>query len=196
MNQFAFPASLDAESALDFLLRLREFGLEQLVGDSSDGLLARIAVQGFRAAIPVRDSILGASHQDRVVAQIQQPRLFLQSFFDLSSFRDVADVLRRADDAAVRVLDRRNRQRNVQAAAVFRHAHGFVVLDPFSAAQPSQNVIFFRLALGGNQPTNRLSDDFLGGIPEHSFGGGVPTGNDAVQRFADDRIVGRRDDGG
>ena len=52
---------------------------------------------------------------------------------------DVAGDLRRPDDAARVVADRRDRQGDVEAAAVLGHADRLEVLDPLPAAEPLQD---------------------------------------------------------
>ena len=56
---------------------------------------------------------------------------------------DVADDLRRADDRAGLVLDRRDRERHEDAPAVGRQALGLEVLDPSSGLQAGDDVVFF-----------------------------------------------------
>ena len=56
----------------------------------------------------------------------QQSRsLFLGAFL----FRYVANNLRRADDPAAFISNRRNRERNVDQRAVLPFSNGFVVID-------------------------------------------------------------------
>jgi hypothetical protein len=37
---------------------------------------------------------------------------------------------------------------------------GFEVLDPLAAAEPSDDFVFFRVAIGRNNEAIRLTDDF------------------------------------
>ena len=49
---------------------------------------------------------------------------------------------------------------------------------------------------GGISTEMRLADDLVGRVPEHALGRAVPGRDDPVERFRDDGVVGRFDDGG
>jgi len=50
--------------------------------------------------------------------------------------------------------------------------------------------------IGRNQDVDAASNDLLGGVLVKSLGARVPAHDDAVERLADDRVVGRLDDCG
>jgi hypothetical protein len=81
-------------------------------------------------------------------------------------------------------------------SAVFTDANGFEVFDGLAGGDTPENVDFFEKAIGRQQHTHGLADRFGGGIAEDTFCAGIPTGDGAVEGFADDGVVGRFDDGG
>ena len=58
------------------------------------------------------------------------------------ALRDVAHDLRRADDIPGRVTNRRDREGNVEPAAVLRDAHGFEVVDALAATEGREDAGF------------------------------------------------------
>jgi hypothetical protein len=109
---------------------------------------------------------------------------------------DIASDLRRADHASVPVLNRRNRDGNREQRPVFFLPDGLEVIDGLAAEDGAEDVVFFRLAVGGNDDADRSPDHLLGFPAEHPFGGLVPGDDDSVYILADDGIVGRLDDRG
>ena len=107
---------------------------------------------------------------------------------------DVADDLRRPDDVAGVVLDRRDRQRHVDALAVTSHALGLEVLDPPPGLEARDDLVFFRDAIRRNDERDVAADRLLRRVAEQPLGGGVPALDDAVERLADDRVVRGLDD--
>ena len=55
---------------------------------------------------------------------------------------------------------------------------------------------FFGKAILGNHERDRTSDRLVAGVPKEAFCAAVPAGDDPVQILADDRVVGRVDNGG
>ena len=110
--------------------------------------------------------------------------------------RDVARDLRGADHAAAAIVDRRDRERDVDAPAVLREPHGLEVTDALARAQPRQDHLLLARALRRNDHEDRLADRLVGGIAEQPLGALVPGEDPTVQRLADDRVVGRIDDRG
>src|SRR5262249_9625647 len=100
--------------------------------------------------------------------------------FGATAVTYVAGDLRRADNLASAVAHRRYRQRDVDPAAVLPAADGFEVLDPLSAANPTEDFRLLDAQMVGDDHGDRLPDRFLGGVPEKAFGASVPAGNDAV----------------
>src|SRR5688572_32767863 len=69
------------------------------------------------------------------------------------------------------------------------------MIDFLPAAQSSQHVDFLGSPVLWNDEENVLAYGLHIRVPEHAFGATVPRGDGAVQRFADDRVVRRIDDG-
>ena len=70
------------------------------------------------------------------------------------------------------------------------------MVDPLAAAYALQNAAHFIEAIRRHENRDRLADDLLRRVAEDPLRAGVPGGDDAVQIFADDRVVGRFDYGG
>ena len=70
------------------------------------------------------------------------------------------------------------------------------MLDPFPAAEPLQDRPLLVVSLRRDDQGDRLADRLVGRVTEKALGPGVPRSDDAVERLADDRVLGRFDDGG
>src|SRR5690349_23778242 len=68
------------------------------------------------------------------------------------------------------------------------------MLDALALDDPRDDIVLFVLQLRGNDDSDRLADDFVSGVSEQALGTAVPRLDAAVERFADDRVVGRFDD--
>src|SRR6185436_379001 len=102
--------------------------------------------------------------------------------------------LRRADDGARRVLERRDRQRDEDSFAIRPQTLSLEMVDPFTGLQARNNSILFTDSIGGNDKRNMLPDRLGSRVAENPFRALIPALNNAVKRLADDRIVGRFDD--
>ena len=71
---------------------------------------------------------------------------------------------------------------------------GLEVFDPLSGLQAGDDLVLFGDAVGGDDQGDVAADGLLGGVAEQPLGAGVPALDDAVQRLADDGIVGGLDD--
>ena len=95
----------------------------------------------------------------------------------------------------VAVADGGDRQRDVEPPAVLGHPDGLEVLDPLPAAEPLQDRGLLVLPLRRDDQGDRPADGLLGRVAEQPLGPGVPDRDDAVERLADDGVLGRLDDG-
>src|ERR1700722_6436600 len=109
---------------------------------------------------------------------------------------DVTGDLRGADDSTVRVLDRRDAQRNRDLAAVLALADRLVVIEAGAAPDALEDFRLLVPQLRRNEDRDRLANDFFGRVAEQVFGGAVPADDDAVEGLADDGVAGRFDDAG
>src|SRR5580700_3421734 len=103
---------------------------------------------------------------------------------------DVAGDLRGADDGTVRVLDRRDAERNRNPAAVLALPDRLIVIEAVAAPDARENFRLLVVELLRNQDGDRLADDFFGRVAEQALGGFVPADDDAVEILADDRVAG------
>ena len=70
----------------------------------------------------------------------------------------------------------------------------FGVSVPLAAAQAFEDHSLLVQPVGRQQQRDRLADHFCGAVAEHGLGGAVPGGDHALERLADDRVLGRFDD--
>ena len=101
-----------------------------------------------------------------------------------------------ADDLAVRPGDRGDRRRHLDAAAVLAHPHRLEVGDALAAPQAIEDLRHFVGPLGGDDHVDRAPDRLARGVAVEPLGAGVPARDHAVERGADDGVVGVLDDGG
>src|SRR5678815_3072562 len=86
------------------------------------------------------------------------------------------------------VLDGRNRQRDRDEVSVLRSALGVEVLDALTLTDASKNGGHFRWVVRRGQHRDGMPDSLRGGIAKQALGGAIPTGDDAVRVFADNRV--------
>ena len=113
----------------------------------------------------------------------------LEFLFDPSAIRDVPGDLRRADDRARGVADRRDGQRDRDERAVLAPANGVEVVDALAAPDVRQDHVLFAKAIGRDQHGDRLTDRPRRPCTEQLFCAAVPGGDDAVEILADDGVV-------
>ena len=63
------------------------------------------------------------------------------------------------------------------------------MIDLFAAADAREDVRLFVEPVRRDQDRDRLADRFLGGVPENTFGGGIPGADDSIEVLADDGVV-------
>ncbi len=114
----------------------------------------------------------------------------LEQTFGGLGFRNIPGNFGCADDHAVDIFYGRNGQGNVNEAAIFGKPHGFEVFDAFTAPQFLEDLTFLLNSIGWKDDGNGFAKDFFGVIPQKTLGTQVPTGDDAVEIFADDCIIG------
>src|SRR5271167_2154994 len=105
-------------------------------------------------------------------------------------FSNVAGDLRGADDLPGLATDRRYGQRDLNEPSVLSPTFSLVMLDPLAASDAVEDTPHLIGASRGCQNRDRLSDHLGGGIAENPLCGLVPTGDDTIERLADDRVLG------
>ena len=80
--------------------------------------------------------------------------------------------------------------------AILGHTNGLEVVDALTPPDLREHLVFLRPSLGRNDQRDVLTDRLLGRPAEQSLGRRVPRADDAVERFADDDVVGGIDDRG
>jgi hypothetical protein len=163
------------------------------VRNFSERFFGRETVHFLRASIPINDPVLMIANDDCVVGQIEEPRLFSQASFGLFLFGDVACNFRNADNFPFRVFDRRNRQRNIDQLSILPATNRFVVIQRFTMANFSQNLLFFALPVFRNQSQDGFANDLFWFVSKDVFGALIPIGDDSIQSFCHDRVLRRLD---
>src|SRR5262245_51544444 len=99
---------------------------------------------------------------------------------------DIAGNFRRADDFAVKILNGRNRQRNVDQASVLALANSLIMLDALTAPNTFENRWLLVMPVGRNQDRDRLADNLFGQVAENPLRTPVPACDDAIKVYAYD----------
>jgi hypothetical protein len=68
------------------------------------------------------------------------------------------------------------------------------VIDTLPGTNFAQNEVFFVVQVRGNEAEDGLADDLARFIAKNAAGSLVPTADDAIEIFADNRVIGRSDD--
>src|SRR5262249_44382439 len=122
-----------------------------------------------------------------------------QEFFGFSlqalAFGDVARDFGGPHYAPACIPDRRDAKRDIDFTTVLGLTNSLKMLNLFASPDSAENEVFLGLTVRGNDQADRLPYGFRSTITEHPLGRMVPRNDDAVQRFADDRVVGRFDNG-
>ena len=173
----------------------------QLVGNQHadrlpDRLGRRVAEHPLGRRIPRRDDAVQILGDDRVVGRFDDRRepassprrpalrsLMSRAIFDAPMTRPASS---RIGDTVSEIGMQR---------AVLPLADRLEVRDRLARADARQDDVFFGLAVRRDDHPNRPADGFGRRVAEHPLGGPVPGRDDAVQILADDRVVGRFDDG-
>ena len=108
---------------------------------------------------------------------------------------DIARDLGGSDDVSGGISDRGDGEGDIDERTVLAAAGGLEVVDALAVTHAFDDIGFFVPALAGDDQSDVLADGFFGEVAEDAFGGFVPTGDDAVEGFADDGVVGGIDDG-
>jgi hypothetical protein len=178
--------------------RLRHKGAVILVypGDelliTGNDLLRSHPVQMSQSFIPgqdvTREVPAPGSHAGGPHGQLQPLLALPQRFRCLFSFRDIALDGRDADDPTRRVEDGGDAQGDVDSPAVLPDPLGLFNLHRLSLGDLAQQDTFGLMQRLGDKPENGLPHHLRFGVPEDPFGCSVPTGHDALERLADNRV--------
>ncbi|HWX82769.1 MAG TPA: hypothetical protein VNZ48_04135 [Xanthobacteraceae bacterium] len=70
------------------------------------------------------------------------------------------------------------------------------MIDVLAASDPAKNLAFLIMPVVWNEHRDRSADRLRGAVSEQPFRASVPAGNDALEGFGEDRVVGEPDDRG
>ena len=96
---------------------------------------------------------------------------------------------------ALRILNRRDGQRDDDKAAVLALANGLKMVDTLPAPDARQDITLFVLSIFGNNNGDGLTDRLCGSVAEHTFDALVPARDNAVEVLAYDHVIARLHDG-
>lgn len=99
-------------------------------------------------------------------APFQLDGRLLQLLLRLFQAGDVSGDLRGSHDAPGAILDRGDRQRDMDERSVFPSPERFIVIDTLAHADPLENPGFFVEPILRDQALHRLPDHFLVGVAE------------------------------
>ncbi len=137
----------------------------------------------------------GPDHVGDGVRQVAKALLAgAQRLLGAFALGDVAGDFGGADDLAGLVADRRDRQGDVDEAAVLATPHRFIVVDLLAAPDALQDRGHFVLTPGRGQDRDVPAEHFVRGITKEFLRGRIPARDDAVQGLARDRLVRRLHD--
>ena len=127
----------------------------------------------------------------------QRGRYPLQALGAIARTADVGDVAGDdggAGDLAPLAADGRDRERDVDDAAVLSEPLGLVVLDVLPVEDAAQDPLLLAGAIGRDQDPDRPSDHLVLAVEIEALRAGIPARDDAVAVLAEDRVVRRVDD--
>jgi len=158
---------------------------------------AQLVREGREEFVPQARRLLGPlarllGRLPRLPLALKQPLALLLGALAVG---DVARDLRRADDLAARPADGRDRERDVDARPVLADADGLVVLDALAADEAREDGRLLVGVVFGDEDGDGPADDLVGRVAEDVLGRAVPARDAAVERLADDGVLGRLDDG-
>src|SRR5207237_9343394 len=91
---------------------------------------------------------------------------------------------------------RRAGHRNMDLLTVLPSPYRVEVFDALASGEPLQDLGLLVLPPRRNQERDRLADDLVRGVAKEAVRAFVPARDEAIERFADDAVVGRVHDGG
>ena len=112
----------------------------------ADHLLRAVTEQPLGGSIPGRDDAVQILADDGVVARIDNRCQSQGVALHAVRTHQVAGDLRRADDSARRIADRRHGQRNRNQGAILSLPKGLEMIDGFASTDGLQDVVFLELA--------------------------------------------------
>ena len=131
-----------------------------------------------------------------LTGQLVQRRFFGGEALFKSVFRplapgNVAGNLRRPNNRALAVLNRRNRHRDLNCRAIFANPDSFEIIQPLPAANSRQNGGFLIREVGRQQHSHGPAHRLGRRIAKQPLGARIPRGDCSVQALANDRVTGR-----
>jgi hypothetical protein len=179
---------------------LQAGGVDQVLNQAlQPGSLLQNAANFWTVLIRAPLQQLGVAANDRQgVAQLVRRERQKVVLHPLQSppFSDVAGNRRGANELPLAVPNRGDGQGHLNQRAVLAQPDSLELVDPLAPSEAGHDDAMQLVdSIRGDQPRDRLADHLVGGVAIESLGGGVPTGDHAVNRLADNGVVGRVNNG-
>ena len=114
--------------------------------------------------------------------------------FDRLAFADVSKNLRETDDLAGFVVNRRERERDIDRGAAFREPDRFVMLQTIAAQRLRTRAVCFRPHGFRHNQLRVLSNYLSGRVAKKALGCGVPERDETLEGLSDNGVFRRLDD--
>ncbi len=151
----------------------------------------RVPEQTFGASVPACNDSIQIFTDDRVVGGVHDRAEEQRSTLGLQALSDITRDLRGSDNVPASIFDGRDGQGDIEQTSIFAPAFRLEMLNPLAPPEPRENVQLFLLTIRRNEQSRHwLPNRFGRRVPEQTLRTLVPTGNDSIQIFTDDRVVG------
>jgi hypothetical protein len=154
-------------------------------------LFGLVTEHASRGGIPRSDDAGQVLGNDSVVGRFDDSSEAEARFVEAHTITDLASNRRDADHAAIGIADRRHRDGNVDATAVFVQALRFGVPDMLAGADAFEIAEFRGLQVTRHQDEDRLANDLVSRVSEDPLCGGIPSDDRAIGVLADNRVLRR-----
>ena len=114
----------------------------------------------------------------------------LEVLFGEFSLGDIPYYFGRANDLSGEITDRRDGEGDGDLSSVLAAPSGFVVVDAMAGADLVDDMKEIVFSTDAGEPGDGLADHLLGGVTEDALGSPVPTGDDSIEGFTDDGVIG------
>ncbi len=169
------------------------FGHDEFVQRPAERLRTGVAKGFFRRRIELEDPALVVDRndavervfEDRGVARFARAQLGLGAL----ALGDVARDRGDRDHGAGGIGDRRQRERDIDARAVFPHSHGFKWQNPLALGDAAQSVqIFLQPVQRHDQLRTESAEGFGFRVAVERFGAAVPARDHPFEGLAHDSV--------
>src|SRR5665809_127016 len=109
---------------------------------------------------------------------------------------NVSSNFRGTNDLAVEVFHRRNSDGHMDEPSILALPDGVERGNTFPSSEPLNYLSFFFISIQWHQKCDRSADGLLSRVTENALSASIPTRDNAVQSFAENRVIRRFDNKG